>query len=103
LLTVILTDGEVMVAAQGGKQLYFSTYKDRCSERQTCPSLSPECEAATTSGFVNHLLISSEPLDGENIWEPLSEGETIGVDFRMRLLRQQVGQRHLAVAASGAK
>lgn len=102
LLTVILTDGEVMVAAQGGKDLYFSTYKERCSDRETCPSLSPECEAVTTSGFVNHLLISSEPLHGENVWEPLSEGETIGVDFRMRLMRQLPGHRHLAIAASGA-
>lgn len=100
LLTLILTDGEVMAATQGGKELYFSTYKGQCSDRDTCPSLSAECEAPTETGFVNHLLISSEPLQGENVWEPMAEDEAIGVDFRMRLVRSTRGERHLPLAAA---
>jgi glutamine amidotransferase len=99
LLTVIVSDGETMVAAQGGKELFVSTYKTRCSDRDACASLSPECEAPSTSGFVNHLIFSSEPLQGENIWEPLNEGEIIGVDWRMRVLRTEIGRRHLPMAS----
>ena len=96
LLTAIVTDGTTMVAAEGGKELYWSTYKTRCADRSTCPSLSPECESPSESGYVNHLIFSSEVIEGENIWVPLEAGELIGVDWRMKLLRS-AGQRHLAV------
>lgn len=96
LLTTIVTDGTTMVAAEGGKELFWSTYKTRCADRGTCPSLSPECEAPSESGYVNHLIFSSEVIEGENIWVPLQPGELIGVDWRMKLL-QSHGTRHLAV------
>ena len=98
LLTFIVTDGVTMAAHQGGKELFFSTYKTRCGDRETCPSLSPECEAPTTSGFVNHLLFSSEPIHGENVWHPLEEGEIVAVDGRMHLLRASSRRRLLPVA-----
>jgi len=90
LLTLVLTNGHTMVAMQGGKELYRSTYKSVCSERDECPSLAPECEAPTTTGFVNHFVVSSEPLDGENVWQPMAAGELLAVDGNMRVL----GMRH---------
>jgi predicted glutamine amidotransferase len=97
LLTVIVTDGETMVGARGGKELYWSTYKRRCPDRDSCASLSPECEAPSETGFVNHFILSSEPLQGDNVWHPLEEGEGIGVDFRMQLLRAPLDRRRLSV------
>jgi glutamine amidotransferase len=96
LLTVIATDGDTMVAAQGGRELHWSTHKTRCADRDRCPSLSPECEALSTSGYVNHLLLSSEPIQGENVWHALEPGEMVGVDWRMRLLREHVDQPRIA-------
>ncbi len=84
-LTFVMTDGEAMVGFHGGKSLYYSTYKKHCSERGTCPSFAPECEAATQTGFVNHLIFSSEPLSGENVWLEMKSGDLIGVDWRMKL------------------
>ena len=100
LLTIIVTDGVTMVAVREGKELYWSSYKTRCADRDTCPSLAPECEAPTATGFVNHLLFSSEPIHGENIWLPLRDGEMIGVDWRMRVTRQEAARRHLAVVSA---
>jgi glutamine amidotransferase len=86
LLTLLVTNGQTMAAHHGGKELYMSTWKRRCADRDTCPSLSKSCESTTSSGgSVNHLLIASEPLQGENVWEPLNEGDIVGVDWRMRL------------------
>jgi glutamine amidotransferase len=88
LLTFIVTDGTTMVAHHGGKELFFSTYKRRCADRDTCASLAPYCEAETKSGHVNHLVLSSEVLHGENVWTELSRGEMVGVDRRMQLVRR---------------
>lgn len=84
-LTFVMTDGEAMVGFQGGKRLFYSTYKNRCSERDTCPSFASECEVSTQTGFVNHLIFSSEPLSGENVWLEMGPGDLLGVDWRMKL------------------
>ena len=68
-----------------GKNLYYSTYKKKCGDRDTCASFSPECEAPTESGYINHLIFSSEPLSGENIWIKMEPGEVIGVDEKMNM------------------
>lgn len=87
-LNLLATNGTTLAATKEGKELFFSTYKTKCSDRDQCPHLAPECEAPTETGFVNHLLISSEPLSGENVWIEMKDGEVVGVDFRMSLVRQ---------------
>ena len=44
-------------------------------------------------------LASSEPLQGENVWEPLAAGEVIGVDARMCLRRSRLDHVALPVVA----
>ena len=98
-LTCIVTDGTAMAAHQGGKELYWSSHKTRCADRHDCSSLSAECEAPSDTGFVNHLIFSSEPLQGENVWNEMKPGEMIGVDWRMRMAHQQSAERKLAVVS----
>lgn len=97
LLTVVITNGHSMVGMHGGKELFFSTYKRRCPERDKCNSFSAECEAPTARGQVNHLIISSEPLQGDNVWQALAPGEIVAVDARMRLSRDDGHHRRLTV------
>ena len=84
-LTFLLTNGNVMLGFQGGKNLYYSTHKERCSERESCSSFNPDCERPTQSGYVSHLLFASEPLSGENVWLPLEPGKMVGVGANMKL------------------
>jgi glutamine amidotransferase len=98
LLTFIVTDGTTMAATQGGKELFLSTHKSRCTDRDVCPHLAPECEAPSTSGSVNHLVFSSEVIRGDNVWTELAPGDIVGVDWRMRLTRGHVTRRALPVA-----
>jgi predicted glutamine amidotransferase len=98
-LTVMITNGETLVAAHGGKELFLSTYKTRCTDRDRCKSLSPECEAPTVTGRVNHCVVSSEPLLGENVWLPLEAGDVVGVDSAMMLYRATPGHHPLPVVA----
>lgn len=70
-----------------GKELHYTTYKKRCQERDTCTFFSPECESPRAEGHVNHLILSSEPLQGENVWTEMEEGAVVAVDRAMRFNR----------------
>ncbi len=98
LLTFIVTNGTTLAATQGGKELFASTHKTRCQDRDVCAHLAPECEAPTKTGFINHLIFSSEVIDGDNVWDEMSAGDIIGVDWRMRIQRTAVDKRSLPVA-----
>ncbi|KAI9032075.1 putative glutamine amidotransferase type 2 [Hyaloraphidium curvatum] len=98
LLTLLVTNGTTMAAHQGGKELFFSTWKRRCGDRDVCPSLAACCEApASVGGKINHLLIASEPLQGENVWEEMDEGDIVGVDWRMSLMVDKAAGERKAV------
>lgn len=98
ILTLVMTDGRCLVATRGGRELFLSTYKQRCSDRETCESLSPECEAPSQTGRVNHFIVASEPLQGENVWLELEPGAIVGVDQRMQVLRGHVDKVALPLA-----
>jgi len=86
LLSFVLTNGTTMVAHQGGKDLFYSTHKVCCPERDSCPSFAKSCENTSGSGdIVNHMIFSSEELSGENVWQAMMPGQIIGVDRKMRL------------------
>ena len=90
-LTYVLTNGRMMVAMQGGLTLHWSTHKKRCPERDSCASLMPLCESVAQDGDkVNHLIISSEPLQGHNVWNKMELGDMVSVDAEMRLHRLKV-------------
>jgi predicted glutamine amidotransferase len=82
-LTFILSNNETMVAFQGGKTLHYSTYKSVCKEKDTCKFYDYVCDNPTKTGKINHLIFSSEPLSGENIWIEMKPGEMVGVDHTM--------------------
>lgn len=84
-LTFLVTNGTTMVAHQGGKPLRWSSWKEKCPDRDTCPCYSAECENPSETGFINHLIFSSEPLDGDNIWQEMSPGQMLGVGREMKL------------------
>ncbi|TPV95363.1 MAG: class II glutamine amidotransferase [Myxococcales bacterium FL481] len=86
-LTFLLTNGEVMLAHQGGKSLFVSTHKTVCSERANCPEYRPSCEAPVQGEAPSHLLFSSEPLQGENAWDALEFGEIAVADRDLQLIR----------------
>lgn len=93
-LTCVATNGEVMLAHQGGKDLLYSTHKAHCPERDCCPHLSSNCERPAVMGeAVNHLIFTSESLQGENLWTRMAPGQIIAVDREMRL--QNYGQHLL--------
>lgn len=90
-LTFVITNGQTMLAHQGGKILHCSTHKQHCPERDSCPYFAQECERKVDGGFVSHLVFSSEPLLGDNVWDPMRVGEMIGVDWRMQMERFPAG------------
>ncbi len=102
LLTLMVTDGTRLVATQGGRSLYLSTYKKRCSDRDVCPSLSPECEGPSQTGRVNHFIVASEPLQGENVWLELAPGDIVGVDHAMRITRGRLDRHALPLIDGGS-
>lgn len=90
-LTFVITNGQNLYAFHGGQTLYFSTHKQRCSERDRCQSFKDTCERRAHRGEkVHHLLISSEVINNENQWQPLAFGDYVGVDENYKLKMGQV-------------
>lgn len=93
-LTFALTNGVQLFSFHGGQSLYFSTHKTSCPDKNECPFYLPNCENKTAPGNkVNHFILSSEPLGGENIWRELKAGDLLGVDEEMILYED-----HLALS-----
>lgn len=84
-LTFLITNGQTMLAHQGGKSLYYSVHKNRCSERDSCPFFIKACENESRGGKVSHLLFSSEALQGENVWRPMQMHQIVGIDAQMNV------------------
>lgn len=84
-LTFILSNGRSLITHQGGKDLYYSTYKNKCPESASCPSFNNTCENSVEEGNINHLLFSSEPLGNENVWLKMKPGQVVGVDDNMNV------------------
>ena len=103
LLTFVLTNGEILMAHQGGKELFTSTYKVCCAERDICPSFGPSCEAPSAQGErVNHLVVSSEALHGENVWTAMRPGQVVGVDTKMRRFERDLNASQKLLPALAA-
>jgi predicted glutamine amidotransferase len=100
-LTVLLTNGDTMVGACSGRELHWSTWKHVCQDKDVCAFHAPNCEAPSVDGKVNHLILSSEPLQGENDWTELPFGGVVGVDADMQLWRGRLGEGVTAVGRSG--
>ena len=90
----------MLVATHGGKELYVSTYKKRCADRDRCAHLSTVCEGPSSTGQVNHFIVSSEPLSGENVWQALARGDIVGVDRGMRTFRSHLERRELPLVGT---
>ena len=87
----ILTSGPIMIAFNGGQDLYSCTYKSACPEKSSCKFYDNSCENPPEDDMtVNHLIFSSEKISGPNIWNVLSAGELIGVDEKMTLFKQNL-------------
>lgn len=87
-LTFLLSNGNVMVGYRHAVQLFFSTHKTSCSDRETCHAYEAErCEARAADGIVKHLIVTSEVISGENVWEELADGEYVCLDHGMNVSR----------------
>ena len=82
--TFILTTGSTMFGFNGGQHIKYSTYKSTCPDRDDCPFFQENCEMKSqNSERINHLILSSEKHEGENIWTDLRPGEIVSVDDKM--------------------
>ncbi|MEZ4272183.1 MAG: class II glutamine amidotransferase [Myxococcota bacterium] len=88
-LTFLLTNGSVMAALRFRRELYLSTYKSRCPERETCHAFeASRCEREVQDGIVKHLIVTSERVsDNPNVWIELQDGDYASVDFGMNFHR----------------
>ena len=82
IVNVLLTDGRCFLAHRAGMPLHLSTQKHFCPDFGTCLEPSKVCMLAQRPKDkpVNHLLIASERIGEENVWEELADGTTLVLD-----------------------
>ena len=85
----ILTNGTVLFARRAGLELYIATQKTSCPDYQVCKEPNKVClmgimpPIKTTLNRprkCNHLLVASEPIGTENIWEEVPDGSLVSLD-----------------------
>ncbi len=88
-LSLLVTNGSILVGYRFRRELFYSTYKSRCPERDTCYAFDAGmCEQEVPAGIVKHLILASERLsDGPNIWTELNDNEYVCVDHGMNFCR----------------
>ena len=89
LLTFLVTNGKVLLGYRRRRELFYSTHKSRCGERDTCPAFEvTRCEQEPRDGIVKHLILASEtPDEGPNVWQELEEDGFVAVGHGMNLTR----------------
>jgi len=86
ILNFLLTNGRDFFAQRAGRELYFATQKILCRDALTCREPEKPCLLAVRPhDRVNHLLVASERIGDEDIWEEVPEGTllALGDDFRL--------------------
>jgi glutamine amidotransferase len=84
-LNMLITNGAVLIGLRMGVDLYYSTHKSVCPERESCWAyVQSRCESAVDDGIVQHLLVSSEVMsEGTNVWREVPDGGYVCVDHGM--------------------
>jgi hypothetical protein len=79
-LNMMLTDGDVFLAVRRGMPLHYSTQKKACSDYGFCPRATKECLAPLgPDGAINHMILASEKMTQEDVWEELPDGSVLTV------------------------
>ena len=90
-LTFLLSNGDYFLGFNGGQSLLYSTHKKRCPERASCSYFKEICESpARKEEKVHHLLISSEVIQNENIWNEMEFGSFVGVQSGLKFFKGKV-------------
>ena len=80
IVNFILTNGDVFIAMRAGLELYFATQKNRCGDFETCAEPRKVCmKPVRPDKRVNHLIVSSERIGREDIWEELPQGHVVSL------------------------
>lgn len=94
----ILTNGQVFFAQRAGMELYLATQKTSCADFNTCTEADKVCMGGPLPSLramtgrhdrarrrCNHLIVASEPLSGEEVWEEIPDGWMVSLDDDLRL------------------
>jgi len=85
-LNLLISNGDLLCAYRHNEDLYLSTHKSKCPERDICSAYDRAiCEKPVASGRVNHFLVSSEPIHSENVWMMIKNYGFALVDQHMNL------------------
>lgn len=98
IVNFILTNGAAFAANRMGRELFFATQKLSCRDAETCTWGDKRCLHPNRYGDkVSHLLVASEKIGDEDIWEEVPEGTMVllSEDYRLAF-RSAPGRRSLS-------
>ncbi len=85
IVNFLLTNGRVFVANRAGRELYLASQKRRCRDAATCPAEKICLAPVRADDRVNHLLVASEPIGDEDVWEPIPDNTMVALTEGFRL------------------
>lgn len=103
-MNFLLTNGRVFVGNRRGRELWFSTQKEFCRDALTCEEREKPCLLRSRPhDRVNHLLVASERIGDEDIWEEVPEGGMVLLSEDFRLHQTMGGSPHQLVQSLRAE
>ncbi len=94
ILNFLVTDGRTMAASRLGRDLLFSTQKRFCGKMEECGKWQQgaelPCMNPLRQSVINHILIASEPISADDVWEQVDEGEILSIDAHFKFHRQRI-------------
>ncbi len=91
---LLITNGRLMFALRRGSTLFYAAQRKTQTQTHLCPRFQKDTLAPLPiDGQIAHLLVASEPISGEQVWQETPQASILGIDRDLNWRIEPIHQR----------